>query len=64
MDYDPADLAALEPGQLSVVTQTPLPRREFGGGVVALLVLLRIYVLLAIPVVAYAFVRALMAGQS
>ena len=64
MDYDPADLAALEPDQLSVATRTPLPRRELGGVVVALLVILRMYVLLAIPLVAYAFVRALMAGQS
>jgi len=64
MEYDPADLAALEPDQFSAATQTPLPRRELGRGVLALLVILRIYVLLAIPLVAYAFVRALLAGQS
>jgi hypothetical protein len=62
MDYDPADLAALEPGQFSAATRTPLPRRELNGGVLALLVVLRIYVLLAIPLVAYAFVHALLAG--
>ena len=64
MEYDPADLEALEPDQFSAATQAPLPRRELGGGVVALLVILRIYVLLAIPLVAYAFVHALLAGQS
>jgi hypothetical protein len=62
MDHDPADLAALEPGQFSADRRTPLPRRKLSGGVLALLVALRIYVLLAIPLVAYAFVRALMAG--
>ena len=36
-----------------------LPRRELGRGVLALLVLLRVYVLLAIPLVGYAFIRAL-----
>jgi hypothetical protein len=36
-----------------------LPRRKLGRGTLALLILLRVYVLLAIPVVAYAFIRAL-----
>ncbi len=35
-----------------------LPRRKLGRGTVALLILLRIYVLLAIPIVAYAFFKA------
>jgi hypothetical protein len=43
--------------------QRPLPRRHLGRGVLALLVLLRVYVLLAIPVVGYAFVHALRAGH-
>jgi hypothetical protein len=64
MEHLPADLAALEPGQFSADTRAPLPRRELRGGVLALLVILRIYVLLAIPLVAYAFIHALMAGQS
>ena len=63
MQYDPANLGALEPGQLTAATQLPYPRRELKGGVLALLVVLRIYVLLAIPLVAYAFVHALMAPQ-
>ena len=64
MEYDPADLEALEPDQFSAARQAPLPRRELTGGVLALLVILRIYVVLAIPLVAYAFIHALMAGQS
>jgi len=54
-----ADLSALEPGQLSADTRKPLPRRKLSRGVVALLVLLRIYVLIAVPLVVYAFVHAL-----
>jgi hypothetical protein len=41
------------------VTGTRLPRRKLGRGTLALLILLRVYVLLAIPVVAYAFIQAL-----
>ena len=58
MDAD-IDLSVLEPGQLSADTAKPLPRRRLGKGAVALLVILRIYVLIAIPLVVYAFVRAL-----
>jgi hypothetical protein len=64
MEYDPADLEALEPDQFSAARHEPLPRRELGRGVLALLVILRIYVFIAIPLVAYAFVSALMAGAS
>ncbi|MBW4023177.1 MAG: hypothetical protein HIU92_08540 [Proteobacteria bacterium] len=39
----------------------PLPRRKLSRGVLALLILLRIYVIAAIPIVGYAFVRALLA---
>jgi hypothetical protein len=62
MEYDPADLAALEPSQLTSARRAPFPRRKLTRGVLALLVALRIYVLLAIPLVAYAFLHALMAG--
>lgn len=58
------DLSALEPGQLAAETLKPLPRRKLGRGVVALLVILRIYVLIAVPLVAYAFIHALLAPQS
>ena len=53
-------LDALEPGQLSAAAERPLPRRHLGRGVLTLLVLLRVYVVLAVPVVGYAFVRALL----
>jgi hypothetical protein len=35
-----------------------LPRRKLGRGTLALLILLRIYVIFAIPMVAYAFIKA------
>jgi hypothetical protein len=35
-----------------------LPRRKLGRGTLALLILLRIYVALAVPMVAYAFIKA------
>jgi len=37
----------------------PLPRRRLGLGLTLVLWLLRIYVLIAVPLVVYAFVRAL-----
>ncbi len=64
MRYASADLDALEPGQFSAATQEPLPRAELGRGVLALLILLRVYVLLAIPLVVYAFVHALAASHA
>jgi hypothetical protein len=56
-------LGALEPGQLTAATDRPLPRRKLGRGVLALLILLRVYVLLAIPLVGYAFIHALGQGK-
>ena len=55
------DLSALEPGQLSADSRKPLPRRRLGRGAVALLTILRIYVLIAAPLVVYAFIHALRA---
>ena len=52
----------VEPVQ-TLPTTRPLPRRVLGRGTLALLVLLRIYVLIAVPVVGYAFVRALLAAH-
>lgn len=60
MRYDPATLDSLERSQLTQYSELPLPRRKLGRGTVMLLVLLRIYVLVAIPIVAYAFFRALL----
>ncbi len=63
MSYDPArtltEMALTE--QMSGTALPPLPRRKLGRGIVTLLILLRIYVIVAIPVVGYAFVRALLA---
>ncbi len=57
---DPKLIAALEPGQLSTARQTILPRRPLSRGVKLMMILLRLYVLAAVPVVVYAFVQALM----
>ena len=58
MDLDHTGI--LEPAQLAAAQAKPLPRRRLGRGTVALLVLLRVYVILAIPVVGYAFVHAML----
>jgi hypothetical protein len=63
MSYDPVLISALEPDQLVAATMRPLPRRKLGRGVLALLVVLRVYVVIAIPIVAYAFVHALLTPQ-
>ena len=61
MDHAADPLAELEPGQHSAAAARKLPRRKLGRGTLALLVLLRIYVVVAIPIVGYAFVHALLA---
>jgi hypothetical protein len=59
--HDDAELlGALDPAQRSAATRQKLPRRKLGRGAVALLILLRIYVAVALPIVGYAFVHALM----
>ena len=63
MSYDPALISALEPGQLTAATHRKLPRRSLGRGTLALLILLRVYVVIAIPIVVYAFVHALVIPQ-
>ncbi|MCB5944818.1 hypothetical protein [Acidocella sp. KAb 2-4] len=55
-------LRALEPAQRSAQKYKPYPRRKLGWRVQALLWLLRAYVLVAVPLVVYAFVKALLAG--
>jgi hypothetical protein len=62
MDFDEDLPAALDPAQTTAATSVPLPRRRLGRGVTALLVVLRVYVLVALPIVGYAFVHALLAG--
>lgn len=58
MSAPPPELQALEPEQFSARRGIPYPRREYGRGVRLLLWVLRIYVLLAVPLVIYAFLRA------
>jgi hypothetical protein len=41
----------------------PLPRRKLGPLAVTLLIGLRVYVIVAIPIVAYAFIKALLAAH-
>jgi hypothetical protein len=60
MSFD--EIAALERDQLAVEKQRPLPRAKVTRGVKLMLLALRIYVLIAVPVVIYAFVHALLAG--
>ena len=62
MQSDPALISALEQGQRASARR-PLPRRALGRGTLALLILLRIYVVLAVPVIGYAFVRALLVAH-
>ncbi len=62
MPSDPGLSAALQPGQHAGAVARPLPRRTLGRGVVLLLLLLRLYVVFALPLVAYAFVRAIRAS--
>ncbi|WP_297494602.1 hypothetical protein [Acidocella sp.] len=57
-DGPPPGLEALEPGQLTARRIAPYPRRRLGPGVRVLLWVLRIYVLIAVPLVFYAFIRA------
>ena len=63
MQYDPALIGALEPGQLTAAAVRKLPRRKLGRGVLTLLILLRVYVVVAVPIVGYAFVHALVTPQ-
>jgi hypothetical protein len=60
MSYDPNLADALEPGQFTAATNVPLPRRKLGRAATVLLIALRVYIFIAVPIVGYAFVRALM----
>jgi hypothetical protein len=63
MDFDPQLISALEPSQLTVTTEAPLPRRALGRGTLILLIALRVYIAIAIPIVIYAFVHAILTPQ-
>ena len=57
-DLRPDLRTVLEPAQLSEAREK-LPRRKLGRGTLVLLCAMRVYVVIAIPIVIYAFVRAL-----
>jgi hypothetical protein len=63
MRNDPSPVCALEPGQLAAMRARPLPRRKLTQPALIFLGLLRLYVLVAVPIVCYAFVHALMTPQ-
>jgi hypothetical protein len=63
MSYDPNLADALEPSQLTAATAVPLPRRKLGRATTGLLIALRVYIFIAVPIVCYAFVHALIAPQ-
>jgi hypothetical protein len=64
LDEESAILAALEPTQRTATLSEPLPRRRLGTGTLLLLWILRIYVLLAVPLVIYTFVQTLTAHHA
>jgi hypothetical protein len=61
--YDPKLVSALEPDQLVAATMRPYPRRKLTQGELALLIALRVFIVIAIPIVIYAFVHALLTPQ-
>ena len=63
MQEPPADLSALEPDQLVAATVKPLGRAKLSRGALWMLALLRLYVLIAVPLVIYAFFHALGSGK-
>jgi hypothetical protein len=63
MPFDPQLIGALEPSQLTAATEVPLPRRALGRGTLILLIALRVYIAIAIPIVIYAFIHAILTPQ-
>jgi hypothetical protein len=63
MSYDPNLADALEPSQLTAATGVPLPRRQLGRTTMIMLIALRVYIFIAVPIVGYAFFHALMTQQ-
>ena len=60
---EPDLFGALEPAQRVSATSQPLPRRKLTGGVLALLIALRVFIFISVPIVIYAFVHALLTPQ-
>ena len=63
MSYDSNLADALEPSQLTAATDVPLPRRKLSRAATIMLIALRVYIFVAVPIVGYAFVHALLAPQ-
>jgi hypothetical protein len=63
LEPDPELLRVLEDSQRSEAKQRPYPRRALGRGTMALLIILRLYVICALPLVAYSFIHALSGGH-
>jgi len=59
MDHDKLDPATDASEAWSRRLREPLPRRQLGAGILSLLWILRVYVIIAVPLVIYAFVNAL-----
>lgn len=53
------DFEALEPEQIVAATKKPFGRKKLGRGATFMLGFLRVYVLVAVPLVIYAFFHAL-----
>jgi hypothetical protein len=63
MKEDVVDLSVLEPDQFVEATKKPLAHRRLSRAETWMLATLRIYVLIAVPLVIYAFIHALVAAQ-
>jgi hypothetical protein len=63
MSYDSNLIDALEPSQLTAATEIPLPRRQLSRATTIVLIALRVYIFIAVPIVGYAFVHALLTPQ-
>ena len=63
MKVESADLTVLEPDQFAEAAKKPLGQRKLSLGEKLLMSGLRVYVLIAVPLVIYAFFHALVTPQ-
>ena len=56
---DDVDISALDPDQLSTQHSHPLPRATLSRATSIMLWILRVYVIIAVPLVIYVFIRGL-----
>ncbi len=62
MKDEVGDLDSMEAHDRALLLLQPLQRRKLGGGTLVLLWILRIYVIIAVPLAVYAFIRSLHHG--